>query len=82
MLIDSEIILKIFLDYIGIILEYLDARDMKLPDMKLLTLDSPLWDKSNKLLIIKIESQDTEIYQLKFYFKYFEFGVFETSIIR
>jgi len=27
---------------------------MKLPDMKLPTLDSPLWDKSNKLLIIKI----------------------------
>ena len=48
-LICSEIIPKIFLIYIGIILEYLDVRDMKLPDMKLLTLDSPLWGESNKL---------------------------------
>ena len=82
MLINSEIILKIFLNYIGIILEYLDARDMKLSDMKLPTLDSPLRDESNKLLIIKIGSQDAEIYHLKFYFRDFEFGIFEALITK
>jgi hypothetical protein len=55
----------------------MDARDMKLP-----TLDSPLGDESNKLLIIKIESQDAEIYQLKVYCRNSEFWLFEALIMR